>query len=90
MFGIGIQSKHVRMPDNAKHTGPAVEAHYQLLRSLALTIEKFPENHNFTVGDRIGVLALEVLEANTEGTNVQNDRQSGVQNDIGAHYRDAK
>jgi hypothetical protein len=28
--------------------------------------------------------------ANTEGTNVQNEQQNGVQNDIGVQYRDAK
>jgi hypothetical protein len=28
--------------------------------------------------------------ANTEGTNVQNDQQNGVQNDIGVQYREEK
>jgi hypothetical protein len=32
------------MTDNAKQTGPAVEAHYQFLRWLTLTVEKFPKN----------------------------------------------
>jgi hypothetical protein len=62
------------MSDNSKHTGPAVEAHYQFLRWLALTLEKFPKNHQFTVGDRISALALEVLEALVEAT-YSRDRQ---------------
>jgi hypothetical protein len=62
------------MLDHAKQTGPAVEAHYQFLRWLALTVEKFPRNHKFTVGDRIGVLALEVLEALIDATYAR-DRQ---------------
>jgi hypothetical protein len=40
------------MSDNAKRTGAAIEAHYQFLMWLALTIEKFPRPHKFAVGDR--------------------------------------
>jgi hypothetical protein len=62
------------MSDNAKQTGPAVEAHYQFLKWLTQTVEKFPKNHKFTVGDRISGLALEVLEALVDAT-YSRDRQ---------------
>ena len=51
------------MTDNSKRTGPAIEAHYQFLALLVPTIEKFPKNHKFTIGDRIESIALNVLEA---------------------------
>jgi len=41
------------MPDNAKRTGAAIEAHYQFLAWLAPAIEKLPKSHKFTIGDRI-------------------------------------
>jgi four helix bundle protein len=56
------------MTDNSKRTGAAVEAHYQLLVWLLQAIEKFPKNHKFTLGDRIVVTALDVLEALIEAT----------------------
>jgi hypothetical protein len=56
------------MSDNAKRTGPAVEAHYQFVIWLARTVEKFPKTHKFTVGDRIHGVALDVLEALIEAT----------------------
>jgi hypothetical protein len=62
------------MSDNAKRTGPAVESHYQFLRWLALTIEKFPKTHKFTVGDRLYNTALDVLESLIEAT-YSRDRQ---------------
>jgi hypothetical protein len=62
------------MSDNAKRTGAAIEAHYQLLRWLAVTIENFPKNHKFAVRDRIYVTALDVLEALIEATYTR-DRQ---------------
>jgi hypothetical protein len=48
--------------DNAKRTGPAVEAHYQFVKWLAPTVEKFPKVYKFTIGDRIYNTALDVLE----------------------------
>ena len=45
------------MTDNSKCTGPAIEAHYQFLAWLVLTIEKFPKSHKFTIGDRIESIA---------------------------------
>jgi hypothetical protein len=56
------------MSDNAKHTGAAVESHYQFLMWLALAVEKFPKSHKFTVGDRTYGVALDVLEALIEAT----------------------
>ncbi|MCI0735534.1 MAG: four helix bundle protein [Beijerinckiaceae bacterium] len=56
------------MKDNSKRTGAAIEAHYQFLTWLAPTIEKFPRSHKFTTGDRIEVLALDVLESLIEAT----------------------
>ncbi len=40
------------MADNAKRTGAALEAHYQLLMWLIPALEKFPKAHKFTLGDR--------------------------------------
>ncbi len=56
------------MADNAKRTGAAVEAHYQFLAWLVQTVEKFPKSHKFTLGDRIVVTALDVLDALVEAT----------------------
>jgi hypothetical protein len=56
------------MTDNSKRTGAAVEAHYQFLAWLVPTIEKFPKSHKFTIGDRIEMIALDVLEALIEAT----------------------
>jgi hypothetical protein len=56
------------MSDNAKRTGAAIEAQYQLLMWLALMIENFPKTHKFAVGDRIYAVALDVLEALIEAT----------------------
>ena len=41
------------MTDNARRTGPAVEAHYQLFGWLMQTVERFPRSHKFLLGDRI-------------------------------------
>ena len=50
------------MTDNAKRTGAAVEAHYQVLLWLSPTVEKFP------LGDRIQGTALDILEGLIEAT----------------------
>jgi hypothetical protein len=50
------------MTDNSKRTGATI-AHYQFLAWLVPTIEKFPKSHKFTIGDRIEMIALDVLEA---------------------------
>ena len=56
------------MMDNSRRTGAAVEAHYRFLAWLVPTIEKFPKSHKFTVGDRIEIIALDVLEALIDAT----------------------
>lgn len=56
------------MTDNARRTGPAVEAHFQLLNWLMQTVERFPKSQRFLLGDRIQSTALDVLEALIEAT----------------------
>lgn len=56
------------MTDNARRTGPAVEAHQQFILWLVPTIEKFPRSQKFLLGDRIQTTALDVLEALIEAT----------------------
>jgi hypothetical protein len=56
------------MTDNSRRTGAAVEAHYRFLVWLMPTIEKFPRSHKFTIGDRIQIAALNVLETLIEAT----------------------
>ena len=60
--------------DNARRTGPALEAHQQFLLWLVPTIEKFPQRQRFLLGDRMQSTALDVLEALIEAT-YSRDRQ---------------
>jgi hypothetical protein len=62
------------MTDNARRTGPAVEAHYQLLGWLMQTVERFPRSQKFLLGDRIQTVALDVLEALIEATYTRDRR----------------
>jgi len=39
--------------DNARRTGPALEATYQFLLWLVPTLDNFPRNQKFVLGDRI-------------------------------------
>ncbi|MEM9355831.1 MAG: diversity-generating retroelement protein Avd [Pseudomonadota bacterium] len=57
-----------QMHDNARRTGPALEAHRQFLLWLIPTVEKFPRSQKFLLGDRIQSTALDVLEALIEAT----------------------
>jgi hypothetical protein len=50
------------MTDNSRRTGAAIEAHYRFVVWLVATIEKFPKSHKFTIGDRIEITALNVLD----------------------------
>jgi hypothetical protein len=54
--------------DNARRTGPAVEAHQQFILWLVPTVEKFPRSQKFLLGDRIQTTALDVLESLIEAT----------------------
>ncbi|MCI0598266.1 MAG: diversity-generating retroelement protein Avd [Beijerinckiaceae bacterium] len=56
------------MPDNARKTGAAVEAHFRFLLWLVPAIEKFPRTQKFLLGDRIQSAALDVLESLIEAT----------------------
>jgi len=56
------------MTDNARRTGPALEAHYQLVNWLIETVGRFPKAQKFLLGDRIQSTALDVLEALIEAT----------------------
>jgi hypothetical protein len=56
------------MTDNARKTGPAVEAHFQFLMWLVPASEKFPRTQTFLLGDRIQTTAFDVLECLIEAT----------------------
>lgn len=62
------------MADNARRTGPAVEAHFQFLKWLVPNIEKFPRSQKFTLGDRMHSTALDVMEALIEATYTRDRR----------------
>jgi 23S rRNA-intervening sequence protein len=49
--------------DNARRTGPALEAMYQFLLWLVPAVDKFPRAQKFVLGDRIETAALDVLDA---------------------------
>ena len=71
------------MADNAKRTGAAIEAHYQFLTWLMPTVEKFPRSHKFTIGDRIEIAALDVLEDLIEATYTRDRLQHLRQANLG-------
>jgi len=54
--------------NNARRTGPALEAMYQFLLWLIPTLDKFPKSQKFVLGDRIETVALDVLDALTAAT----------------------
>jgi hypothetical protein len=62
------------MRQDARRTGPAVEAHYQLLNWLVPTIGRFPREQRFLLGDRIQSTALDVLESLIEATYTRDRR----------------
>jgi hypothetical protein len=62
------------MRENARTTGPALEAHYQLLIWLMPAIARFPREQRFLLGDRIQGTALDVLEALIEATYTRDRR----------------
>ena len=51
--------------DNARQTGPALEAMYRLLLWLIPAVDKFPRSQKFVLGDRIETAALDSLIAAT-------------------------
>ena len=54
--------------DNARRTGPALEKTYQFVLWLVPTVEKFPRNQRFLLGDRIQTTVLDVTEGIVEAT----------------------
>jgi hypothetical protein len=56
---IGVMTEPA---NNARATGPALEAMYRVLLWLIPTVEKFPRKQKFVLGDRIEATALDVLE----------------------------
>ena len=71
------------MADNARRTGPAVEAMFQFLTWLVPTIENFPRSQKFTLGDRIQATALDVLEALIEATYTRDRRGQLIRANLG-------
>ena len=55
-------------PNRARTTGAALEAHYGFILWLVPTVERFPRNRKFLLGDRIQITALEVLERLIDAT----------------------
>jgi hypothetical protein len=63
----------MKMPtDKSRQTGPALEQTYQFILWLIPTVEKFPRDRKFLLGDRIQATALDVLEGLIEATYTKN------------------
>jgi len=75
--------REFHMADNARRTGPALEAHQQFLFWLVPTVEKFPRAQKFVLGDRIQATALDVLEALIEATYTRDRRQHLARANLG-------
>ena len=71
------------MADNARRTGPAVEAHFQLINWLIETVERFPKAQKFLLGDRIQTTALDVLECLIEATYTRDRRAQLLRANLG-------
>ena len=71
------------MADNARRTGPAVEAHFQLINWLMETVERFPKSQKFLLGDRMQTTALDVLEALIEATYTRDRRAHLLRANLG-------
>jgi hypothetical protein len=62
------------MSDNARRTGPALEALQQFILWLVPAVEKFPRSQKFLLGDRMQSTALDALEALIEATYTRDRR----------------
>jgi len=49
--------------NNARRTGPALEAMYRFMLWLIPAVDKFPRSQKFLLGDRIESTALDVLQS---------------------------
>ena len=56
------------MRNQSRQNGPAIEAHFQFLLWLGPTVENFPRDQKFILGDRMQKTTLDVLEALIEAT----------------------
>ena len=56
------------MHSQSRQNGPAIEAHFRFLLWIGPTVENFPRDQKFTLGDRMQKTALDVLEALIEAT----------------------
>jgi hypothetical protein len=69
--------------DQARTTGPAVEAMYRFLLWLVPAVEKFPRAQKFLLGDRIQATALDALERLIEVTYSRTRRPLLAQANLG-------
>ena len=69
--------------DNARQTGPALEAMYRFLLWVIPTVEKFPRSQKFLLGDRIQGTALDVLERLIEATYTNGRRPAVLAANLG-------
>lgn len=71
------------MTNAARQTGPALEAHFQFLKWLVPTVEKFPRSQKFLLGDRIQTTALDILDALIEATYTRDRRAQLARANLG-------
>ncbi len=71
------------IPDNARGTGPAVEAMYRFILWAVPTVEKFPRGQKFLLADRMQATALDVLERLVEATYTKGRSRLLVQANLG-------
>lgn len=69
--------------NSARRTGPALEAHFQFVNWLTLTVERFPKSQKFLLGDRMQSTALDVLESLIEATYSRDRRGSLIRANLG-------
>ena len=73
-----------RSSDNARRTGPAIEAIYRFLLWLVPAVETFPRSQKFLLGDRLQATALDVLERLVEATyNLRSQTATGTTTETG-------
>ncbi len=71
------------MSNNARRTGPAIEAHFQFLQWLVATVEKFPRDQKFLLGDRMQKTGFDVLESLIEATYTRERRSHLARANLG-------
>jgi len=69
--------------NNARRTGPALEAMYQFMLWLVPTLDKFPRGQKFVLGDRIENAALDVLDSLIAATYSRSREQSLTDANLG-------